>query len=246
LLTAVLERKANRDAGGQRVNVNDLLPGADDPFEGSVDPDFMPEGNYDWFDPTVNPDDPTTDFSGMSAASGPGKPGKGMDWFRGGEAPNNYQNRNNPLYQARRDFSVAIAPQLEDQFGVSAHGSAGHLRAPQKGDAAPGGRSANSDHYSGGATDFFGTVEELDALHDFLITQPYVSFIRWRSESHGGPEGTDPSAHLHVSYDLGWIAQNYYKGKTIPPPAPTVSGAPPESSERPETTEPLRPAIGVS
>jgi hypothetical protein len=240
-----LSALSDQIAGGRRSDPSDLLPGATDPFEGTVPERFLPDvSNFDWFDPTVwagTSLDSSLDLTAVPA-SGPGTPGDGSDFFRGSEAPNNYTNRQNPLYQARREFSVAVAPQLERMFGVTAEGSAGYLRPPSAGDADPGGRSANSDHYSGGAADFFGTPAELDALHDYLVEQPYVSFIRWRSESHGGPNGDDPSAHLHVSFDLGWVAQNYYQTRTLPPQAkpPKPAGEPPGSVERPAGTIPQR------
>ena len=218
---------SNRIAGGQRMSAADLLPQSQDPTEGTVPEEFLMEVNpYDWFDPTVwakaNPDDLTnTDLAAMVGQNdNPGRAGKGMDWFRGGEAPHNLTNRNNPLYQSRREFAVALDRELAKKFGVSAQGSAGHLRGYQASHADPGGPSPNSDHYSGGAIDYFGTKEELDQLHAFLIAQPYTSFVRWQSESHYD--------HLHVSFDLGWVAEHYFTGKTIPPVIPgsqTAGGA---------------------
>lgn len=222
LLTAVFDKLSHQMAGGQRVAPQDLLPGADDPLEGLVPDEYLAEmAGFDWFDPTVwaqaSPENMNLlDLSSIPAASGPGRDGKGLDFFRAGEAPGNYTNRNNPLYQARREFAVAIAPKIEEMFGVSAEGSAGHMRAPSSGDAAPGGRSANSDHYSGGAIDFFGTPDALDALRAWLVDQPFTSFVRWRSESHGGASGTEEGAHLHASFDVGYIAQSYFQGRRVP------------------------------
>lgn len=215
LLTQIFDRLSRQMAGGVRSDPRDLLPGAADPLEGLVPEEMVPEVQvFDWFDPTVwakaSPEQMSmVDLSQIPAASGPGKDGKGLDWFRGGEAPNNYTNRHNPLYQARREFAVAVAPKIEEMFGVSAQGSAGYMRAPSRGDAAPGGRSANSDHYSGGAIDFFGSKEEMVNLRNWLVEHaPWVSFVRCQSESHFD--------HVHVSIDLGWIAQNYFQGRSIP------------------------------
>ena len=230
LLESVYDRLSQELAGGQRSHPDDLVPWASDPMEGSTPDDFIPEVDFSsWFDPTVwagaNPEEMgQIDLSSIPAASGPGKPGKGLDWFRTGEAPNNYTNRHNPLYVARREFAVAIAPELQRMFGVSV-GGAGYMRPPHPDDAKPGGRSHNSDHYSGGALDITGDPAKLDQLRDWLIEQPWVSFVRWRSESHHD--------HLHVSIDIGWIAQNYFQGRQVPqmaPPRPQPAGQKPPSS----------------
>ena len=201
--------------GGQRIPLADLLPGADDPLEGSIPDEFLPGvDTFDWFDPTVwagaRPDDITqVDLNAIPVPTGAGTAGSGLDWFLSGEAPNNFANRNNPLYQSRKDFVVALAPQLEDMFDVSAEGSAGYMRQPSAGDAAPGGRSSNSDHYSGGALDVYGTPENLTNLRNWLVEQPFVAFVRYQSESH--------QTHLHVSFDVGWVAHNYFQGSQLPP-----------------------------
>lgn len=214
LLLSVFDRLSDRLAGGSRISPEDLAPENMDPGEGEIPEDMLKEiFQLDFLNPDVfnqiDPENIDLELIGkLSAASGPGKEGKGLDWFRSGEAPNNYANRNNPLYKARAEFAKAIAPQIEEMFGVSAQGSAGHLRAPSSGDAAPGGRSANSDHYAGGAIDFFGTQEERIALRNWAIQQPWVSFVRCESESHYD--------HDHISIDVGWIAENFYKGRKVP------------------------------
>jgi hypothetical protein len=212
LLDSVYDKLSQRLAGGQRTNVNDLLPGAQDPLEGLVPEDMLPDlPMQDWFDPTVfarSTDQAEFDMTGISAASGPGKDGTGSDWFRTGEAPNNYVNRHNPLYKARTDFARQINRHIEELFGVSG-GGVGYYRPPHANDSAPGGRSGNSDHYSAGAIDYYGTGEQLDRLRDWLTQQPFTGFVRWRSESHYD--------HLHVSFDLGWVAENYFQGRALPP-----------------------------
>lgn len=227
LLLSVYDRLSNQMAGGRRMPAQELLPGADDPYEGTVADPFLPEVNpYDWYDPILF-SGPSDDFDLSQVPippTGKGRDGDGADFFRGGEAPNNYANRHHPLYQARRDFAVAIAPKIEQMFGVSAQGSAGYYRPPHPSHAEPGGPSANSDHYSAGAIDFFGDPAKLDALRDWLVAQPWTSFVRWRSESHHD--------HVHLSIDLNWIAQNYYQGRTLPLPAvaPSRASAAPENA----------------
>lgn len=205
---------SHKIAGGQRVDHRAMLPGADDPFEGSVPDDYRPEVSDlgRWFQPRewagLGPeDDVRADLAGIPEPASGGVEGDGMDFFRGGEAPDNYTNRHNPLYAARRDFAQDINSKIEDLFDVDGGGVA-WMRPPKASDDAPGGRSSNSDHYSGGAVDYYGDPEELDALRNWLVEQPFVSFVRWRSESH-----TD---HLHASFDLGWVAQNYFQGRTVP------------------------------
>ncbi len=245
LLTSVLGPVADFIAGGQRQSAQSLLPGFDDPSEGSIPDEFLPGvDTFDWFDPTVwaaaRPDDITRiDLNAIPVPTGVGTSGTGLDWFRSGEAPNNYTNRNNPLYVSRKDFVVALAPRLEQMFGVSAQGSAGYMRPPQASDAAPGGRSSNSDHYSAGALDVYGTPEELTRLRNWLVEQPFTAFVRYQSESHTG--------HLHLSIDVGWVAHNYFQeGSQLPaltPPtpdltAPQTPGEPPQTPREPETIPP--------
>ncbi len=242
LLTSVYDQLSNQIAGGQRRPAQDLLPGVDDPFEGSIPDEFLPTvQTFDWFDPTVwaaaRPDDITrVDLNAIPVPTGLGASGTGLDWFRSDEAPNNFTNRNNPLYVSRKDFVVALAPRLEEMFGVSAQGSAGYMRAPAASDAAPGGKSANSDHYSGGALDIYGTPEELTRLRNWLVEQPFTAFVRYQSESH--------TTHLHLSIDVGWVAHNYFQNNQLPaltstPPVLTLQGEPQNQPREPELAPPL-------
>lgn len=214
ILTQIFDRLSRQVAGGLRSDPRDLLPEALDPLEGTIPEEFLPDvASFDWFDPTVwaraDPNDVSeVDLGKITPSTGQGRKGKGMDWFRGGEAPNNLSNRHNPLYQSRREFAVQLAPRIEELFGVSAEGSAGYLRPYNASHAAPGGPSGNSDHYSGGAIDFFGDPEKLTDLRNWLVAQPFTSFVRWQSESHFD--------HVHVSFDLGWVAQNYFEGRSLP------------------------------
>lgn len=221
LITAVYENLSTRMAGGQRRHPDSLLPGADDPLEGILPSDYAPDaGVYDWFDPAVwamaqEGDITEAMINGLNFPPTSVTSGKGMDFYRGGEAPGNYVNRNNPLYKSRTDFIKSVNPQIERLFGVKG-GGVGYYRPPSASDADPGGRSSNSDHYSAGAVDYYGTPDQLDALAAWLQGQPFVSFVRWRSESH-----TD---HLHMSVDLGWVAQNYFQGQQTPTlPTPTTT-----------------------
>ena len=212
---------------GQRRNVNTLMPGGDDPLEGLVPDEFLPfVSTFDWFDPTVwagaAPGDVSRiDLNAIPQRTGPGADGTGLDWFGVGEAPNNFTNRNNPLYISRKDFIVALAPRLEDLFGVST-GGVDYYRPPSASDTAPGGRSGNSDHYSAGALDIYGTPEELTALRNWLVAQPFTAFVRYQSESH--------EKHLHLSIDIGWVGRNYFSGD----PLPSLTTAPPST----ETSNP--------
>lgn len=213
VLDRIFQGIARQIAQGTNTDPRDMLPGAADPLEGLVPDPYRPETeSYDWFDSAAwysGPPETPVDFSKLPVGTGQGTDGDGLDWFRSSEAPNNLGNRHHPLYQARRQFALNMAQKIGDLFDVSDQGSAGYLRPFQASHAEPGGPSANSDHYSGGAVDFFGTPEELTELRDWLIRQPFTSFVRWQSESHYD--------HLHVSFDLGWVGQNFYEGQPVPP-----------------------------
>ena len=236
---------------GQREDIEMLMPGADDPLEGLIPDEFLPFiSTFDWFDPTVwagaAPGDISRiDLNAIPEATGPGASGTGLDWFRSGQAPNNFTNRNNPLYISRKDFAVALAPQLEELFGVST-GAVGYYRPPSASDAAPGGKAVNSDHQSAGALDIYGTPEELTALREWLVLQPFTAFVRYQSESH--------SKHLHLSIDIGWVANNYFSGTQLPPltvapPTPppeagSLTGEPPQTTSKPPKSEVVQPVTG--
>lgn len=223
-LTQLYDVLSHKIAGGQRQDHRDLRPGVDDPLEGLIPDDFRDQfTNLDWYTPTdwsgLTADDAIrADLTQIPEPGGRAVDGKGRDFFRSGEAPDNFTNRHNPLYKARTEFVEQVTPKLNEMFGIQ--GSAGHYRKPQASHKEPGGPSGNSDHYSAGAVDFFGTTEQLDALRDYLVDQPWVSFVRWQTESHYD--------HLHMSVDLGWVAKNYFTGRTAPSlpskaPAKTVA-----------------------
>ncbi len=250
-LTGIFDVLSNQlTPSGQREDIEMLMPGADDPAEGLIPDEFLPfVSTFDWFDPTVwagaAPGDVSRiDLTAIPQATGPGAQGTGLDWFRAGEAPNNFTNRNNPLYISRKDFIVALAPQLEELFGVSS-GGVDYYRPPSASDAAPGGKSANSDHYSAGALDIYGTPEELTALRNWLVLQPFTAFVRYQSESH--------TKHLHLSIDIGWVANNYFSGTQLPPltaaPPPSteagrLTGEPPPTTSKPPEPEVVQPVTG--
>lgn len=244
LLTNIFQKLSQQVAGGVPEDHRNLLPEIGDPQEGVVPEEFLPDvASFDWFDPTVwaqaSPTEMSkVDVSKITPSTGQGRNGKGMDWFRGGEAPNNLSNRANPLYQSRREFAVALAPKIEEMFDVSSQGSAGHMRAYNKSHEAPGGPSGNSDHYSGGAIDFFGSKEDLTDLRNWLVAQPFTSFVRWQSESHYD--------HVHVSFDLGWVAQNYFQGRSIPElsTAPAAPGFAPVEARRSAVSDAASPQGG--
>lgn len=232
---------SHKIAGGQRKDHRQLLPGAEDPAEGLIPDDYRPEVTdlADWFQPNewagLTPDDvPRADLATIPQPGTGGVEGDGLDFFRSGEAPNNYENRHNPLYEARKDFAVAIHGRIAGMFEVDG-GGVGWMRPPSPSDAAPGGRSPNSDHQSGGAVDYYGSDEELTRLRNWLVDQPFVSFVRWQSESH-----TD---HLHVSYDIGWVAQNFFQGHEVPPATPPSTTTATESPREPSRTP--SPASGA-
>lgn len=247
VLLGLYDKLSSDIAGGSRSHPEDLRPEAQDPLEGLIPDEFLPDvSTFDWFQPADWPGlDPGNTMPGIDLASIPapatgGVNGKGLDFFRGGEAPANYSNRNNPLYRARAEFAKTMNGRIEQLFGVKG-GGVGYYRPPSKSDAAAGGRSSNSDHYSAGAVDYYGTPEQLDRLREWLVQQPFVSFVRWRSESHHD--------HLHASFDLGWVAKNYYTGRQIPtvsgpPPSQTTTSAPQTAPTAPPQPEPVTREVG--
>lgn len=248
MLTALYDKLSAKMAGGQRTDPRLIMPGGGvleleeggrHATEGFFPEEYRPDAfSHDWFRPEMfvrasQMDDPRSelDLAAIKSATGPGRDGKGMDWFRAGEAPNNYANRNNPLYKARTEFTIAVDDQIEDMFDVQ--GASGHYRAPDPSHAAPGGPSANSDHYSAGAVDYFGSTEELTRLRNWLVEQPWVSFVRWQSESHYD--------HVHVSVDLGWVAENYFGGGEVPTLAGPGEGPEATHTQMREQTAPELP-----
>jgi len=236
LLLAQFNAVSNAIAGGQRIDVNEVLPTGErwNPLEGML-PDEVTFP--DQFDPATfamaDPNRPDSfNLANIPAAgTGAGREGKGLDWFRAGQAPDNYANRNNPLYRARADFvSKHVAPTIAEAFpGMTVTGQ-GYYRPPGGG----GGQAKNSDHQSAGALDVFGTPEEMAALREWAVTQPWVSFVRCNSEHHYD--------HVHLSVDIGWVAHNYFSGGTVPDmkvPSQETMAAP----ELPETEQP-GPIVG--
>lgn len=220
LLAAQFERLSNQIAGGQRVHPDALLPV--DPNEGLFLDEYLPHlppnAELEALSQLIT--DPTVAEEGLGQGFDPsqlggyvseGRDGNGYDWYRSGQAPNNYSNRNHPLYQARAEFvSNVVAPTIQRLFpGMNVTGQ-NYYRPPGGG----GGQAQNSDHQSAGALDIFsqykvGTAEqkeELRALRDWAAQQPWVSFVRCLSPHHWD--------HVHLSVDINWVRDNAYNGPT--------------------------------
>lgn len=223
MMDVMHDRLSNAIAGGARQDYRAFTPEGDElpPDEGIFPPAYQEnvpeelvpadalEGLPD--DLAALPQEQLTKMFGLSY-NAQGFDGDGGDWYRGGEADNNFANRHNPLYQSRRDFAMAINPVIEEMFDVDDGGSAGYYRPYDPAHAAPGGPSGNSDHYSAGAIDYFGTPEELQRLRNWLVNQPWVSFVRWKSESHYD--------HVHVSISMPYVIENWAGNRQLP----TVTG----------------------
>lgn len=215
MLRLLYERLSDQIAGGVRANVNLLGPlgqEIDPEFEGILPDDLNFEPPATLLDPTVfrlaDPNAPKGSIAEsvlQSAISSPanvqGRAGKGGDWFRTGQAPNNYANRNNPLYKARAQFVAdVVAPTIKQLFPEATVTGQNYYRPPGGG----GGQAKNSDHQSAGALDIFGPEHVLDAIRDWAVQQPWVSFVRWKSPYHYD--------HVHISVDIGWVAENFFGG----------------------------------
>ena len=224
MLRLLYERLSDQIAGGARTNVNLLGPlgqEIDPEFEGMLPDDLDFEPPVTLLDPTVfglaDPNAPQGSIAESalqsaisesalqsairSSANVQGRAGKGGDWFRTGQAPNNYANRNHPLYKARAQFVADIvAPTIKQLFPEATVTGQNYYRPPGGG----GGQAKNSDHQSAGALDIFGPEHVLDAIRDWAIQQPWVSFVRWKSPYHYD--------HVHISVDIGWVAENFFGG----------------------------------
>lgn len=125
------------------------------------------------------------------------KGGYGSAQRRGSEAPNNRANAADAragagVYGRRAAYAKQVGAQLEQMFGVRVTGQWRDLSAKVE-----GGRSANSDHYSGGALDLSGSKAQMKAVAEYLQTLPTVSFVKW-----WGNEPKYHSDHVHVSFLL--------------------------------------------
>lgn len=215
MLRLLYERLSDQIAGGMRTNVNLIGPlgqEIDPEFEGILPDDLNFEPPVTLLDPTVfmlaDPNAPRGSISESvlqsairSSANVQGRAGKGGDWFRTGQAPNNYANRNHPLYKARAQFVAdVVAPTIKRLFPEATVTGQNYYRPPGGG----GGQAKNSDHQSAGALDIFGPEHVLDAIRDWAIQQPWASFVRWKSPYHYD--------HVHISVDIGWVAENFYGG----------------------------------
>lgn len=238
LLTRMYGNLSKNLAGGSPLDLQGLNPITGDELDWEAD-GMIPEEfatvvpTNDWFD-AIGFRSPQQAQEAMGSlnlssitAAGPGRQGSGGDWFRTGQAPNNYANRHHPLYQARAAFvAEQVAPTIQKLFpGMSVQGQ-NYYRPPGGG----GGQAANSDHQSAGALDIFGTPEQMAAVRDWLVLQPWVSFVRYNSPHHYD--------HVHVSIDLGWVAQNAYGG--TPPPIGEATDADRAGAE-PTTPAPKLP-----
>lgn len=113
----------------------------------------------------------------------------------GRQAPNNKAfadeaRRGEGSYGARAEFVAQIGPQIAEAYNLS---------KPQQWrdlDMQPKGGSSNSDHYSGGAIDLFGTMGDMQAAAADLVNRPYVAGVRIH----------EPGPHLHVSFNIDYFS----------------------------------------
>ena len=249
LLAAVFQRVSDTIAGSDR-HLLDPLVSADEEAEAliptgqeAVDPDLIPTDEGEEFLP-----DPVTDLPGTSPASPAFDPSilptpsegkfvrteKGYIRFtRGvGEAPDNKANRSVSAYQTRAEFITAVATFIDQNFDVIPAGQWRGLDAEVTAN-----RSANSDHYSGGAFDVrAGSRAEAQRILVWASQQPWVSFAQIY------PDGT----LLHISANIA-----VFTGGTALPTTtePVVEQAPPVVSDpklRDAPVEPISQPVGPS
>lgn len=129
---------------------------------------------------------------GSSAAAISAAGGSSSGSSSGGQAPANQANaaaarRGEGEYGARARRVASLKDELMGMFDVNFMGQWRDLDAKVTAD-----RSANSDHYSGGALDFSGTEAEMQNMKTYLEARSDVSFVK----IHGNPR------HVHVSFRL--------------------------------------------
>lgn len=191
LLKAVFQRLSDTLAGPDRHLLDPLVADEDETETflptgpEAVDPDLIPSDEGEEFLP-----EPATDLPGASPSTPAFDPASlptpsegvfeqhksGMIRFtRGvGEAPDNKANRSHFAYQARADFITGAAAFVAENFDVN---PAGQWRAFDA--EVTANRSANSDHYSGGAFDVrAGSVQEAQRILVWASQQPWVAFAQ--------------------------------------------------------------------
>lgn len=127
---------------------------------------------------------------------------------RGGSAPNNYENRNQPAYKYRREVVAPhYASTIKNLFPGAEIGGLGYIRPP---DHVGGGKAPNSDHQSGGAIDVYfkqGTPAESDAMlkqiQAWAMQQPGVSYVVYEGDHNHQKHGRN-DGHVHISFAVGW------------------------------------------
>ena len=103
---------------------------------------------------------------------------------------NHFEDVSGPYYDRAQFVKTYLLPTLLKKFpGLSTAGQYRDLTAEVTAD-----RSANSDHYSGGALDISGSNSQMLAAEQWLKAQPYYSFSNFH-----------PGDHLHVSLDIDYF-----------------------------------------
>lgn len=206
LLDAVFRKVSETISGEDRnelppLGETDLQASALAPDTQAVDPDYHPLSGDDFdFDaenftslPDYTPSIPFDPSQVESLSGGKFYTSKGKLVFsRGvGEAPSNKANRSHPAYQARSAF-VADAY----NFVLSNFDARGAGQHRDHGSPVTGQRSANSDHYSGGAFDVRASSRaEAERILAWATKQPWVSFAQVYS-------GRDDTL-VHISAFIG-------------------------------------------
>ena len=128
--------------------------------------------------------------------------------YRGSQAPNNAQNKNQPDYVYRRNVTAPyFATTIKDLFPGTEIGALGYIRPPSN---VGGGKAKNSDHQSGGAIDVYskgGTPAQSDAeltrIANWARNTPGISLVVYEGNSahqkHGSTLG-----HVHISFDTNF------------------------------------------
>jgi len=244
LLAATFQQLSNSIAGGD----GDRLPplGTTDleaeqftpPGPEAVDPDAaFNESDAEEFTPEFTPQNlpdttgltSTFDFDTLPDASDGRflRTNSGLLRFtRGvGEAPDNKANANHPAYRARAEFVSTALDFVTSNFDATSAGQHRSHDAPVTAN-----RSANSDHFSGGAFDVrASSPQEAQQILLWASQQPWVSFAQLY------PDGT----LIHISANIAMFGGDAGVASLTRQTPPSLTPEPEPESE--PAVAPIRP-----
>lgn len=101
------------------------------------------------------------------------------------------KNPSSGAFYARQKWVTAMIPQWSKMFGIKRIGQWRSTSAQ-----VTAGRSANSDHYTGGALDFHGTPAQMAEVARYFKNHPAVAYVMYGDAHH--------KDHVHVSFKINY------------------------------------------